>query len=119
MHEISRIEESEDPDLMMLSLDNLKVSIRSNDVLTTGVIDEKIRQHLITAEMATSLMNDNAYAISLADNLVEMAGVLFLPKESILREQDRVISLNERDIETIFEDESTSTESAKVSGGIQ
>jgi phosphate:Na+ symporter len=119
MHEISRIEESEDPDLMMLSLDNLKVSMRRNDVLTTGVIDEKIRQRLITAEMATSLMNDNAYAINMADNLVEMAGVLFLPKESILRDQDRVISLNERDIETIFEDESTGTESAKVSGGVQ
>ncbi|MGD9297680.1 MAG: Na/Pi cotransporter family protein, partial [Chromatiales bacterium] len=116
MHEISRIEESADPDLVMLSLDNLKVSIRRNDVLTTGVIDEKIRQHLITAEMATSLMNDNAYAISMADNLVEMAGVLFLPKESILREEDRVISLNERDIESMFEDETTGSE--KVSGGI-
>jgi phosphate:Na+ symporter len=102
---------------MMLSLDNLKVRIRRNDVLTTGVIDEKIRQHLITAEMATSLMNDNAYAITIADNLVGMAGVLFLPKESILREEERVISLNERDIETIFEDETTPP--TKVSGGIQ
>ena len=117
LHEISRLEESEDPDLLMLSLDNLKVRIRSNDVLTTGIIDEKIRQHLITAEMATSLMNDNAYAIGMADNLVEMAGIVCLPTESILREEDRVISLDDRDIDTIVQEDALDT--PRVSGGIQ
>ena len=62
-------------------------------------------------------MNDNAYAIGMADNLVEMAGIVFLPKESILREEDRVISLDDRDIDTIVQEDALDT--PRVSGGIQ
>ncbi|MEJ2322840.1 MAG: Na/Pi cotransporter family protein, partial [Gammaproteobacteria bacterium] len=102
MREISHIESSEDPDLLLLSLDNLKVRIRRNDVLMTGVIDEKIRKNLITAEMATSLMNDNGYAIDIADNLVEMARIMFLPTESIVREGAYDLALSDRDIDAIF-----------------
>jgi len=54
------------------------------DVLMNGTIDRLVRGHLISAEMATSLMNDSAIAIQIARNLVDVSSLLYLQRDNFL-----------------------------------
>lgn len=98
----SRID-SDDEGISLLSLDGIRLVIEENDVTTNGELDRLIRENAICAEMATSLMNDSAYAYDVADNLMQMARVLFAPTEKELREVESELLLNEEEISEILE----------------
>ena len=61
---------------------NLSDHLDKYDVLMNGTIDRLVREHLINAEMATSLMNDSAIAIHIARNLVEVSSLLYLQRDN-------------------------------------
>lgn len=107
LREIVEIELSEDREMALLSLDSVKVNIEANDILVNGNLDRLIRDNLISAEMATSLMNDNSYAYDIADNLIDMARVLFEPAESDLRTAEESLVLDKDEIEEVLKDYST------------
>jgi phosphate:Na+ symporter len=118
LREILEIESSGDLELALLSLDSVKVNIEANDILVNGNLDRLIRDNQISAEMATSLMNDNAYAYDIADNLINMARVLFAPAESDLQAAEESLALDMDEIEEVLRDSEVDTEmKRKVSHG--
>ena len=60
---------------------DLSEHVDKYDVLMNGAVDRLVREHLINAEMATSLMNDSAIAIQIARNLVEVSSLLYLQRD--------------------------------------
>ena len=104
LRELVEIESSEDREMALLSLDSVKVNLEANDILVNGNLDRLIRDNKISAEMATSLMNDNAYAYDIADNLINMARVLFAPGESDLRAAEESLVLDMDEIDEVVKD---------------
>ncbi|MCU7807941.1 MAG: Na/Pi symporter [Candidatus Thiodiazotropha sp. (ex Semelilucina semeliformis)] len=92
----ARVDEAEG--ISLLSLDSIQVVLEEGDVTANGELDRLIREDSISAEMATSLMNDSAYAYDVADNLIQMARILFAPSERELREVENELLLNEEEI---------------------
>jgi phosphate:Na+ symporter len=87
-----------DDSAAVLSLDELTVEKNEIDALQDGTIDRLIRGDLITAEMATSLMNDSGYADDVAEKLIDMGELLFSSGDVNLREAERDITLDEDEI---------------------
>jgi phosphate:Na+ symporter len=90
-----------DDDASVLSFDTLKVEMEVEDTTRNGTLESLIRDKKITAAMATSLMNDSAYAYDVAKNLVQLGEVLFAPGDSELRQVERDIALTEDEIEEV------------------
>jgi phosphate:Na+ symporter len=88
-----------DDSATILSLDELKVELDERESLLDGTVDRLIRNNLITAEMATSLMNDSSYAHDIATKLVSMGEVLFSTGDINLRDAERNISLDDDEID--------------------
>ncbi len=101
---IEKIRTEEDEDMTSLSLDELKVEVERNDILVNGNLDHYIRDNLITADMATSLINDGTYARDVADNLITMSRILFTPYEPGLKELEDDLSLLDDEIDAILDD---------------
>jgi len=100
---LSRLDElSQDPgEDLELSLGELAARVEANDIVTSGHLDQLIRDRAINAEQATSLMNDSAYAYRISSNLIAAARAMFLPFEEIdaeLREELALESGELRDI---------------------
>ena len=104
LRKIERIRDESDDVTTGLSLDELKMEVERGDALANGDMDHLIRNGLITADMATSLINDSAYARDVAGNLISMARVLFTPYEPGIREIEDDIALLDDEIEAILDD---------------
>ena len=66
----------------------MRESVNQYDVLMNGTIDKLVREHLISNEMATSLMNDSAIAIHVAHNLIDVSSLLYLQRDQFLDVDD-------------------------------
>jgi len=88
-----------DDSATVLSLDELKAEMDEIEGLLDSTVDRLIRNHLITAEMATSLMNDSSYAHDVATKLVSMGEVLFSTGDINLRDAERNIALDDDEID--------------------
>ena len=62
-------------------LEELKAAVRQADILTNGSLDMLVRDDLVTPDMATSLMNDSAYAQHSAKHLIDMAECVFATQD--------------------------------------
>jgi phosphate:Na+ symporter len=60
----------------------LRAALAEHDIVDNGTLDELIRDKRISAENATSLMNDSSYTHNIATNLLDMAGALFSPSKN-------------------------------------
>ena len=58
------------------------------DVLETGHIEELLREGGISHEMATSLMNDSSNAERITKNLVDIATILYAPRDVLINAID-------------------------------
>jgi len=106
LSEISR--DSDDPS-SVLSLDNIKLEMKENDSTVNGKLETLIRENKITALMATSLMNDAAYAYDVSKNLVQMGEVLFATGTQIMKDAERSMALDEDDMEEVIARKNTRT----------
>ncbi|MCI5207211.1 MAG: Na/Pi cotransporter family protein [Candidatus Electrothrix sp. ATG2] len=93
-----------DEDITSLSLDELKVEVERNDILASGSLDHLIRGHLITADMATSLINDSAYLRDVTDDLIETVRTLFAPYDPELKKIEDDMALLKDEIKAILEE---------------
>jgi phosphate:Na+ symporter len=84
LRDIHTIASTYDEDLILVLLNRLKIEIEKYDIISNGTLDNLIRNRLINNEMATSLMNDTTYAYNISKNLIEMAQLLFVHKNSTL-----------------------------------
>ncbi|ABK42753.1 Na+/Pi-cotransporter [Magnetococcus marinus MC-1] len=104
LHEIRQEAATQNDALTVLSLDTLRVRIEESDVLANDVLDSLIREKRITDTMATSLMNDSAYAYDIAKRLIQVAETVFLPfNEERLREAEQAISLSDDELEAVMD----------------
>jgi len=76
--------------------------MEENDSTANGILEVLIRENSITAEMATSLMNDSAYAYDVAKNLVQMGEVLLASGDLEFKEVERSITLDEDEVEEVM-----------------
>ncbi|MFT5660738.1 MAG: phosphate:Na+ symporter [Sulfurimonas sp.] len=80
---IDTISNTKEEDVLLTLLSKTRVYIERYDIIANGKLDNLIRNHLITNEMATSLMNDSAYAYDISKNLLAMAEVIFVDKDML------------------------------------
>ncbi len=75
-----------DIDTIKSTLDELKINTETDDVLANGRLDKLIREGLIDSQMASSLMNDSAYAYELFNGVIEAAEIVFAEFSSLQQE---------------------------------
>lgn len=101
---LERVRSDSDDSAIILSLDHLKIEAHEQDKQFDEVLDKLIREHKITPQMATSLMNDKSYADNIADKLIAMARVLFSTGDSMTRAAERSMSMGEYELGAAVED---------------
>jgi len=84
-------------ELPLLSLDMFKAKLKDQSQIMMETIEMLIREHKISPEMGTSLMNDSAYVYDIQANLISMATTVFIKRtaESINVEQGLVLTDSE------------------------
>jgi phosphate:Na+ symporter len=99
--ETSRCSAGPAPDAVaILSLDGLKVHVEDSRRFSHQVVDTLIRDGSITAQMATSLMNDSGYAHEVMAHLLSMAeGML---TAAGLDEQAGELSLSPEELQAVI-----------------
>jgi len=87
----------------ILSMDMIKLEIAEHDRTVNETIEQLIRDDLITAKMATSLMNDASYTYDVARDLVQMSEVIFLKGDADHKDVVRSVLLDEHEVSEIVE----------------
>jgi len=103
LRNINFIATTDEEDVILILLSKAKVHTERYDILANGTLDNLIRDELITNEMATSLMNDSAYAYDISKNLIEMAEVIFTDRNSNTPSLNEEMAMNAEDIKAILE----------------
>lgn len=89
----------------VLDLDTIRLEMKENDTTRNGNLERLIREGAITTEMATSLMNDTAYANYISKNMVRIGGVLFANQELAEKQYERSLVLDQREIDELLDRE--------------
>ena len=87
-----------------LDLAELAARIEEDDIVNNGRLDHLIRNNRITAEQATSLMNDNTYSYRMARKLLSMARASFQPFAELDPELRDAIELNPGEVRALLAD---------------
>ncbi len=90
-----------DPDIDLFDLDDNKLSAKEGRNATLRNIDSMIREGHITAEMATSLMNDLTYSKAIISDLTRAAKILLSEHNSDLMEGQSIIGLEDDEIHSL------------------
>lgn len=85
LRNLNIIATSDEDDVILLVLSKMKVHAEKHDIISNGVLDDLVRDNLISKEMATSLMNDSTYAYDISKNLISMAEVIFHKTDSDMK----------------------------------
>lgn len=102
LRKLNQIRDHGDDPAMIMSLDTLKLDMVENDATANGKMENLIRTGDITAQMATSLMNDSAYAYDVAKKLIQMGEILFATGDSEMKKAERSIALTKEELEEIL-----------------
>ncbi len=98
LHALEQARTSEDADVAILALDGIRVGLEEGDGAFTDRLYGLIREHRITPQMGTSLMNDAAYAHEIQRDLLAMAKTLFAGPEHELAPAQRKLQLDEEEM---------------------
>ncbi len=85
----------------ILSMDLVKLKMKEHELEVNETIERLIREGSITAQMATSLMNDTSYAYDVAKDLVQMGEVLFAKGSYEQQAAERSVLLDEEEANEI------------------
>lgn len=103
LRDLNTVATTDEEDLTLLLLSKSKVHTEKYDIITNGTLDNLIRNSLITHEMATSLMNDSAYAYDISKNLIAMAEITFANRNNNIESLNEEMAMNDDDIKVILE----------------
>ena len=84
MREIHRASESESPLRHIRKLEKQREKAAELDVLATGRVNQLLLEGKITQVMATSLINDSEQASKIVHNLIDIATLLYYPRDRLL-----------------------------------
>jgi phosphate:Na+ symporter len=79
----------------MKRLKEIKLEMEQEDIIANGKLDKLIRGNHITSEMATSLMNDSAFAYEIQNYVIDAAEIIFGNIFSL----ERDLSLTDEEVE--------------------
>ena len=102
LRDINIIAATDEEDVILLLLAKSKVHTEKYDILANGTLDNLIRNSFITNEMATSLMNDSAYAYDISKKLIAMAEITFTDTRTS-NNLNEEMSMSNEDINIILE----------------
>ena len=102
LRNINIVATTDEEDVILLLLAKAKVHTKKYDILANGTLDNLIRNNLITNEMATSLMNDSAYAYDISKKLIAMAEITFKGVNSDGDSLNEEMSMSREDVDTIL-----------------
>jgi phosphate:Na+ symporter len=74
---IFELREIEDTDLIKERFEDLNKEVAADDVVANGTLDRLIRDGLVSADMASSLMNDTGHASEIHHRLVDAAEIIY------------------------------------------
>jgi phosphate:Na+ symporter len=92
---IHRLGESDLSAKHFAKLDRQRRNLKQYDVLRNGRVDKLMLNEEISREMATSLMNDSMEAIRLTQLLIDVANILYLPKDEQVERIEEAAPLTE------------------------
>lgn len=101
LRELEEIRNEPDPDIKLLSMDSIKISMEEGDDKVNNEIDELIRNGKIKPETGTSLINDSAYLYEIEDNLLQLFETLFVAQARELTNVERKLALDDDEITSI------------------
>ena len=107
LRQISVVQNSENDPIAILSLDTIKLDMAENDSTANGMLEELIHEDRISAQMATSLMNDSAYVRDVTKKLIQMGEILFATGDQPMKEAERAISLDKDEVDSIMQTEAS------------
>ncbi|TXL13892.1 hypothetical protein BMR05_09640 [Methylococcaceae bacterium HT4] len=90
-------------DINLLSFDVFKAKIKEQDQQMNARIDCLIREHKITPEAGTSLINDSTYMYEIKKHLVMMAETLFVQQEEKISQAQRELILDDNELVNVIE----------------
>lgn len=85
-------------ELPLLSLDMLKGRIKGQRQSAIEIIESLIREHKISAEAGTSLLNDNAYVYDIQSNLLSMAETVFVNHAADSVKAEKELALTDHEL---------------------
>jgi len=88
VREIRRIGPSENIPEHLEKLHKQRGKAKQIDVLLNGRVAELLHDEIISREMATSLINDSSNAVRITKNLVDIALILYKPKDTLIEKID-------------------------------
>lgn len=80
---IEKLKEHDDDLDVISSIELLRESIKALDSIKNSKIDALIRENKIDSKMATSLINDSAFAYDVSQKLIESATILWIKDKEI------------------------------------
>ncbi|AHE98020.1 Na/Pi cotransporter family protein [Thioalkalivibrio paradoxus] len=98
LREIGQLRNQEPGAATSLSLDSLRLSLETSHRKLVGNINQAIRDRQLSAHIATSLMNDEAYAYTIAENLIEAAHALLVSDEPADHVAEEHLALDPQEI---------------------
>ena len=102
---IHRLQDSENPSRYFAKLEKQRKKLEQYDVLRNGRVDKMLLNHEIDREMATSLMNDSMEAIRLTQLLIDVANILYVPRDEQVQRIEEEVPLSEPlNLETLMTD---------------
>jgi len=104
LRNIDLISKMTEEDEIILLLSKAKVHMQKYDILANGTLDNLIRHDLITNEMATSLMNDSAYAYNISKNFIAMAEVIFIDSTGDIKNIGEDMMISDEDVDLILQE---------------
>lgn len=82
LRELGLLLKEEPSSVTALSLDSLRLSVQKASRVMIDDLDEMIRYRRLTANIATSIMNDENYVVDMANNLIAATHVLLSNEEA-------------------------------------
>jgi phosphate:Na+ symporter len=101
LREIRELQTDEPGAVTSLSLDSLKLALEKSSRERMDAINQMIRDRRVSPHIATSLMNDEAYAYEIGEKLIRAAHTLLLSDEPADRIANELLALDDRDIARI------------------
>ena len=97
--EIRKLDLAEPEDRSALWLDQERAQIEEDARSTTRRIDALIRNGELTADAATSFLNDSGYAYEAMRSLIEAARSFYIERDSAMAEVERLLTLDEDELQ--------------------
>ncbi|MEH6624933.1 MAG: Na/Pi symporter [Motiliproteus sp.] len=100
---LEQLRQSEDMDVSLLSLDELKLELKEFDNKQSKRLFQLIRENNISPEMGTSLLNDSGYVSELSNCLIAMATTMFVSHRKDVTGVERQIALDDSEIDEVLD----------------